>query len=367
MTRFRVSVISVLGLLLLTIILLCSACNSTPTATAPTTTAPITTASSEVITFRYSSPFKQTENPTIYADRMMDTIEKQSGGKIKFDRFYSGSLGTSAEQFGLVSGGSVDCATFIPSMFPKQFQLTQLINAPQMVSSREQAVKNVIEMMQGNAETKAILEKEWAKSNVKVLYMYQGGPSGITVRTLVKSLADLKGMKINSSTPIANAQFKSLGMTPINVQIPDVYESLSRGVIDCAFLSISGHLTNRWYESGKTYISITTYGSITPVTFNLKSWNRLTPALQKIVMDASQESAMWSNSYDQQIETDALATFKKAGETIFIPSFGELSGWIQATRDYWLNTWMNDCKAAGVEADAQVIWKYWDTLAWPKS
>jgi TRAP-type C4-dicarboxylate transport system substrate-binding protein len=60
---------------------------------------------------------------------------------------------------------------------------------------------------------------------------------------------------------------------------------------------------------------------ITPlcVIINEKSWQKLTPAYQKILMDAVKEARDLNNKLTQSQEESLLTTFKKAGMTIIQP------------------------------------------------
>src|SRR3546814_2387778 len=58
----------------------------------------------------------------------------------------------------------------------------------------------------------------------------------------VKSLADLKGLKVRAASSSA-ALVQALGATPVNVAVTEIYEALQRGQVDCTLGPIP-HLKN---------------------------------------------------------------------------------------------------------------------------
>ena len=72
--------------------------------------------------------------------------------------------------------------------------------------------------------------KEW--DSVHVLFLSATGPKILyTTKTPVRTLEDMKGLKIRGTGKIADT-LKALGASPVPLEMVDVYEALRRGVID---------------------------------------------------------------------------------------------------------------------------------------
>ena len=72
--------------------------------------------------------------------------------------------------------------------------------------------------------------KEW--DEVHVLYINTCGPPLIlTVSKAIKTLEDMKGLKIRATGQMTEV-VKALGGLPMPFEMPDVYESMRRNVID---------------------------------------------------------------------------------------------------------------------------------------
>ena len=72
--------------------------------------------------------------------------------------------------------------------------------------------------------------KEWDTYHV---LMFSTSPPNVlqTLSKPVKNLEEIKGLKIRGQGRIADI-VKSLGATPVPIEIVDLYESLRRGVVD---------------------------------------------------------------------------------------------------------------------------------------
>src|SRR5690625_2598430 len=65
--------------------------------------------------------------------------------------------------------------------------------------------------------------------DTKIMFVYSLGPGDILSKNKVETLEDLQGMEIRASGNQIKT-FDLLGATPIDIDMPDTYESLSRGV-----------------------------------------------------------------------------------------------------------------------------------------
>jgi TRAP-type C4-dicarboxylate transport system substrate-binding protein len=79
--------------------------------------------------------------------------------------------------------------------------------------------------------------KEW--DDVHVLYVSPSGPIILqTIGKPVRTLEDVKGIKIRAVGQMADI-IQALGGVPVPLQMPDVYDSLRRGVIEGVTVDLS--------------------------------------------------------------------------------------------------------------------------------
>lgn len=318
----------------------------------------------QVIKLKFSTSFMPPESPNVQAMRTLDAIEKKTNGKVKFERHLAGALGGPKEQLGLVKTGAVDIISLHIDQYPQELPLYQITNTEQLVSNA-QGQANVTEITQEIPETARLFEAEQKKNNIKVLYFHCNGATGLTPRFVAKSLADLKGKKVNVITAFHRDVLKELGMLPVNVQIPELYESLSRGVIDSIFMATAAVLPLRWNEVGKSHLKLgNSTVSSTPLAVNRDTWNRLPGDIQKAFIEASHETAQWSVQANQDNEKATYGAFEKAGKPVTELSKEETERFFKVLFKYQEQNLKKISKAAGVEQEAAVIQKVWNEMKW---
>jgi TRAP-type C4-dicarboxylate transport system substrate-binding protein len=277
-----------------------------------------------------------------------------------------GTLGGTREQLDLVSSGAVDIIHLHVDQFPQQLPLHKVLNSEQFVPA-DQALANVMAVTEEIPETKALLDAEQQKNNIKILSWHVQGVTGITTGFPAKSLADLKGKKMNVITSFQRKVFGEFGISPINVDIPELYESLSRGVIDAIFMASAGVVPLKWYEVGKTHLAMGDNFAISqPITVNLDTWNRLPADVRQAFLEASRETALWSIEEDQRNLAKAYEMFEKSGVDIVTVPKEESDAFFQVLSRYATEDWLENAESRGVSDEAAVIQKYWNEMIWGK-
>src|SRR5512136_2709733 len=117
--------------------------------------------------------------------------------------------------------------------------------------------------------------------DVKVMYLHGHGPGLLRTKTPVRTLEDLKGMKIRA-TGTSAAIVSALGGAPVAMPMSDSYDALSRGVtqgILCPTESLQG-----WKLGEVVKYSTQDYGAAYSITFfvvmNKARWNSLPADVQ---------------------------------------------------------------------------------------
>lgn len=327
----------VLGLLVITalILVISTACGGTTSSLATTSVAPppvttvapppasttppsppaSTTAPAQVIKLKYASPFQIAEAPTAGAYIFMDYIEKNSNGRVKFDRFPGAQLGTAPEMLKLLSTNAVDMATMIHNMFPQQLPLNVGLTNNFQNSSRF-AVETGNKFQFNVPETSKILTDEWTANNIRFFTYTASGELALLTKKPINSIDDLKGLKISVPSNIRIGPWTKLGLVPTVINTTDVYEAITRGQVDAIDQTLGAMSTLKWYESGKYVYPYKLYPASAPILFNLKTWNTLPPDIQKIFQDAAIATANATVATAEGDDAKYLKTFTDNGLTI---------------------------------------------------
>ncbi|OGO17456.1 MAG: hypothetical protein A2Z02_03535 [Chloroflexi bacterium RBG_16_48_7] len=352
-------------LLLLILVFTLPACGSAAPATtaAPTQTAAPTTQPPQVIKLKYSTSMAPVEGPTKVATRMLDTIEQKSAGKIKVDRFVGGTLGKANEQLGLVGGGSVDFVSYSMTWAKDQLPLHSYMNWG--TGSQAKVLDLMNKLNFEIPETKAILDEECKAKGIKILFFLCVGQNGIIGKPQFTKLADLKGKKIGV-VPAYRA-LDALGLTTVSMNIPDIYEGLAKGVIDAEALALQPMYLLKWHEVSKCFMADGHYSAGQLICVNLKTWDSLSPDLQKIVQDAAADAQKWGCNLVVEDEGKALQAFKDAGLTTGTLPASDTEQMFALEYKFRAKDMIDLCTPIGKVDQAKIILKNLDQITGVKS
>ncbi|MBA4195041.1 MAG: C4-dicarboxylate ABC transporter [Comamonadaceae bacterium] len=159
----------------------------------------------------------------------MDKVEKESGGRIRFEGYPAMQLGGSpAQLFDQARDGVVDIVWTLPGNTPGRFPRTEVFELPFMMNNAEATSKAFWEYI----TTLAADEYK----DVHPLALQVHGPGMFHMRNKqIFRADDLRGSKVRGPTRQITKMLGYLGATPVGMPLPQIPDALSKGVIDgCA-------------------------------------------------------------------------------------------------------------------------------------
>ena len=271
---------------------------------------------------------------TIHAKLLVPWCERlatESAGRLKCRIFPAMQLGGSPPQlFDQAKDGVADVTWTLLGYSAGRFPLIEVFELPFMIGNAEAASKAVWEYSQSHAAG------EYKDVKPLAFHTHEAGQFFLARRP-VTQLADLRGLKLRAPTRIANKMLAALGATPVGMPVPQVAESLAKGVIDGALLPYEVVPALRVQEVTK-FASETDaarpalYTSVFMIAMNKAKYESLPPDLKKIV-DANSGLAL--SAWGGRIYDEARAAGRKAvevqGNAINTIPAAELDKWRQAT------------------------------------
>ncbi|MDY0269478.1 TRAP transporter substrate-binding protein [Trichloromonas sp.] len=273
--------------------------------------------------YTFSIFFPPTHEQAIAATNFAKEVEKRTDGRITMTPFPGGTLTKAPQVYdGVVTGISDlgnSCFAYTRGRFPVTAALDLPIGYP----------NGKVATWVADRFTKAINPEEL--KDVKVLYVHAHGPGLLHTKKPVRKLEDLKGMKIRA-TGLSAQVVEALGGVPVAMPQGDTYEALQKGVVDGTFAPIE---TLKGWKQGEV-IKYTTecydigYTTAMFVVMNLKQWNSLPVADQKIVEDVAAEWVkIHGEAWDRADEEGKAFTLGLGNEMIPL-SAEESARWRQA-------------------------------------
>lgn len=268
-----------------------------------------------------------------------DKLAKESQGRLRCQIFPAMQLGgTPAQLFDQARDGVVDVVWTLLGYSAGRFPLIEVFELPFMISTAEAASKAVWDYAQSHAQSEF--------KDVKALAFHTHEPGYFfTSKRPVTQLADLKGMKLRAPTRIANKTLAALGASPVGMPVPQVAESLAKGVIDGALLPYEVVPSVRVHEVTK-YASETApafpglYTSVFMIAMNKARYESLPPDLRAVIdaHSGAPLSALAGRLYDEARGPGRKAV-EGRGNAINVIAAAELEKWRQATAaidDEWV-------------------------------
>jgi len=210
-------------------------------------------------------------------------VEKATMGQVVIEPYFAQTLVKGKDAFDAVKTGVCDIGWCVMGYWPGLTPLTEVITLPFLpFKSGEQGSSVLWQLYERFPE----LQKEFA--DVKVLKLWTTDPNFLmTTKKQVKTLEDLKGLKIRvlGGPPIES--LKALGAVPTLVPMPDLYLALERGTLDGAGLMFPAGLPFRIHEVVKYYTHVPLYMTFFSVIMKLDKWNSLPADIQKQIMSVS--------------------------------------------------------------------------------
>lgn len=213
-------------------------------------------------------------------------LEKRTMGRIKVTPYFSETLSPLKDCYDSVVKGMADFGESWFGSKPGQFPILESIlslNSPHILMRNP--TKAIMELY----KTFPAIREELKQA--KVLGLHAGTPlcNVTTTRRVVRTLSDLKGLKLNvTRNSLVMAKWKALGLSVVNLAMGDVYMGLQRGVLDGTHANYEILIGRRWGELVKhaTFVLNDGYPTFFFV-MNLDKWNKLPADIQKIIEELS--------------------------------------------------------------------------------
>lgn len=158
-----------------------------------------------------------------------DDLNKESDGRIKCEIYPSMQLGGKPSQLNdLVRHGVVDIVWTALGYSAGSFPRSEVLELPFMLPSDGRVASKII-WDYANSYGK----EDFAPYKVLAVYSDVGGTVHTTKKE-VKTVDDMKGLRIRASTRLASRFLDSIGATPVSMPPSQIADSLSKGVLDGA-------------------------------------------------------------------------------------------------------------------------------------
>lgn len=275
------------------------------------------------------------EQETIIVQEFIKDVEEATDGRVRITSYPGSSLAAPDGQFDAAATGAVDIAMSVNSYNPNQFPMTSVMELPFISKKGEEGAKTLWKLYEEFPD----FENEYV--GTKPLWFFTSDPGQIfTVGKPVKSVEDLKGMRIRSPSAETNEWLTALGATPVSMSMNETYEALEKGVVD-------GTIAPWEAIEGYSLVDVIDYATVGNfymttfyITMNEQAWDSLGEENQTAIEElVGEKMAMKAGANFDDVGQRAIEKSKEKGIEIFELEGAELEKWealINPTIEKWI-------------------------------
>jgi len=270
----------------------------------------------------------------------IDAVKEKSGGEVVITPHYGGALGfKSKDHFDAVGDGAVPIAGTYTGVFTGIDPIFTLSAMPFLTPSIEKA-KAMFDV------ARPYYDKVFAKSNQKLLYASPYTPTGVWAKKSVKSVDDLKNLKIRTYDAAGVTTFKAIGAAPIQLSWADVVPQLGTGGISAVLTSDESGISGKFWEHLSHFNALPYSVAINMTHMNLDAFNALTQEQQKALTEAAAETqkANWKR-ISERVQSNAKILKEKGVTVVSAPA--PLVKELRKAANAVLENWKQDMGADG--------------------
>lgn len=302
--------------------------------------------------------------PTKILQPWCDKIAADSGNKLKCQVFPAMQLGgTPPQLIDQAKDGVVDIVFTLPGYTAGRFPIMEVFELPFMLPSAEAGAQAAWEFY-GKYATKEF-------NGLKPLMFSLHDEGYVHTRDKpVKTLADLKGLKLRAPTRMITKLLAALGATPVAMPLPSVPEAVSKGVIDGFLLpwevipSVKLHEMVKYHtETDDKHPAL--YSATFILAMNQARYDGLAPEL-KAVIDRNSGAGLSQRAGKTWDESQAAGRKPAVdrGNVFYTLPAAETEQWVKASAPLY-DEWTANMDKAGLNGkqmlqDARALLKKYD-------
>ena len=272
--------------------------------------------SQETTVLRFGTGFMEGQAHSVPQAAFLDSIEKKSNGRIKFQRFYGGTLIGMRDSDAQIEGGVADLGMSSCVYSPTGYKLGK---ATMGFFARISDPATLLRIHEEFRKKFPELEKEVA--HLKQLgWVTTPAEQIMTCKTPIRKVEDIKGLQLRCLARYSGA-ISDLGAAVINMSAGDLYVALQKGTIDGLLGPVDMLESLRLAEVVK-YVTLANLGTppMPIIGMNWDTWNKLPPDIQKIFKDNSKDLPAAYMEYFSKLVDESFDLSDKQGiERIELP------------------------------------------------
>jgi TRAP-type C4-dicarboxylate transport system substrate-binding protein len=278
---------------------------------------------------------------------MLEELKKRSHGRITYTLYAGGALGKAPEHYDIVANGLSDMGYFTATFTPGRFPMSDVLSLAAWVDGKDVGTDI------GNAMYDRILAKEFP--GVKMIELNGCIQAFLWTTKPVRTIEDVKGMRIRSPGGHQTNYIKALGAEPVFMPLGDVYLSMQTGTIDGLVTCPPLVLAFKLFEVAK-YGTVSTFGCVTEgVIMNQKTWEKTPDDLKPIILEVCKNPFRTSGGLNRDVYKVMMKEIADKGVNLYQIPKEQQARWAKLFQEE-TKKWVQDLEAKGIPAKEAVLY-----------
>jgi tripartite ATP-independent transporter DctP family solute receptor len=251
----------------------------------------------------------------VAANYFAKIVAQKTGGEIEVQVFPAAQLGSERDMVEGLQLGSLEMTLTSTGPMGNFVPQVKLFNLPFLFKDRESCYR----VLDGKIGTQ--IADRFTKVGIRSLGWFENGFRNITdSKRAVNSPADMKGIKIRvMEDDVFILTMKALGASPLPMAFGELYTALEQKTVDAQENPLAVIYSSRFFEVQK-YLAMTGhFYSPAVLLISEMTWQKLTPAQQKIMADAGVKARDYERGLSLKADQELEAACKKEGMIITHP------------------------------------------------
>jgi TRAP-type C4-dicarboxylate transport system substrate-binding protein len=296
----------------------------------------------EKVKLRLTCGLPITHNFTKAMEIFKEGVETGTKGVVKIETYPGGELFKHMDAVRALPTGGVEMAIVSSSHLVG-------LNLVGNIGGYYFLVKNKEQWDKAKDKVMPIVDKLYNQKNIKIIVTLSYGDAAFGCNKMLRVPADAKGLKIRGPTKAHLDCIKAWGAVGVSLAAGEVYDALGKGTIDGVCTGWSSHGSRAHYEVVKNFSGPTMF-STWFLMMNLDTWKHLTGDTQKVISQAAEKAAKYTEDTVIKEDEKWQAKMKEGGASLHFFTAEELAEWTKATKPVY-DKWLKECTEKGYGDD----------------
>ncbi len=291
-------------------------------------------ASAQEVVLKFATTNAQTAHLNVQVlTPWAERITSEGKGIVRIDVSHGTTLADQSNFYSRVMNDVVQISWGLQGTIAGKFPLTEVVSLPFLSQKSEDSSAALWRLYDSGK-----LAKEYG--DVEVLGMVVFPQLSIHSRKPIKSLDDVKGLKIRAGSNMASQVIQALNASPVSMPTADIYQALAKGTIDATLVQWTAFQPFKLAEVTSYHVDAPLGASPAMLFMSRKKFDSLPKAARDLILKNSGEkfSRDFGAFWDRVQDSDRKAVVASDKHHAYVASAQEVKKWsktLQGVSEKW--------------------------------